>query len=98
MLPLLLVVLVGVLEMGALRAIAHRAGAAADLATIVAVGDQDQLEAALSGALYCRGSLRWVTRTSWRLPCRASCDSPPMQLMSRVITSPATFLMIRRPP
>jgi Flp pilus assembly protein TadG len=51
MLPLLLVVLVGVLEMGALRAVAHRAGAAADLATIVAVGDQDQLELALSGKL-----------------------------------------------
>ena len=51
MLPLLLVVLVGVLQMGALRAVAHRAGAAADLATIVAVGDQDQLELALSGKL-----------------------------------------------
>jgi len=51
MLPLLLVVLVGVLEMGALRAVAYRAGAAADLATIVAVGDQDQLELAQSGKL-----------------------------------------------
>jgi len=51
MLPLLLVVLVGVLELGALRAIAYRAGAAADLATIVAVGDQDQLELAQSGRL-----------------------------------------------
>ena len=51
MLPLLLVVLVGVLEMGALRAVAYRAGAAADLATIVAVGDQDQFELAQSGRL-----------------------------------------------
>jgi len=51
MLPLLLVVLVGVLEMGALRAVAYRAGAAADLATIVAVGDQDQFELAQSGTL-----------------------------------------------
>src|SRR5258706_5766106 len=51
MLPLLLVVLVGVLELGALRAIAYRAGAAADLATIVAVGDQDQLELVQSGKL-----------------------------------------------
>ena len=51
MLPLLLVVLVGVLELGALRAVAYRAGAAADLATIVAVGDQDQLELAHSGKL-----------------------------------------------
>lgn len=51
MLPLLLVVLVGVLELGGLRAVAHRAGAAADLATIVAVGDQDQIELARSGKL-----------------------------------------------
>jgi Flp pilus assembly protein TadG len=51
MLPLLLVVLVGVLELGALRAVAYRAGAAADLATIVAVGDQDQFELTQSGKL-----------------------------------------------
>ena len=51
MLPLLLVVFVGVLELGALRAVAYRAGAAADLATIVAVGDQDQTELARSGKL-----------------------------------------------
>ena len=51
MLPLLLVVLVGVLELGALRAVVYRAGAAADLATIVAVGDQDLFELAQSGKL-----------------------------------------------
>jgi Flp pilus assembly protein TadG len=51
MLPLLLIVLVGMLELGALRAIAYRAGAAADLATIVAVGDQDQTELARAGTL-----------------------------------------------
>ena len=51
MLPLLLVVLVGVLELGAVRAVAYRAAAAADLATIVAVGDQDQMELARTGKL-----------------------------------------------
>ena len=51
MLPLLLIVLAGALELGALRAVAYRAGAAADLATIVAVGDQDQPELARTGAL-----------------------------------------------
>jgi Flp pilus assembly protein TadG len=51
MLPLLLVVLVGVLQLGVLRAVAYRAGAAADLATIVAVGDQDQTELARTGTL-----------------------------------------------
>jgi Flp pilus assembly protein TadG len=51
MLPLLLVVFVGVLELGAIRAVAYRAGAAADLATIVAAGDQDQTELARTGTL-----------------------------------------------
>ena len=51
MLPLLLSVLVGVLELGAVRAVVYRAGAAADLATIVAVGDQDQAELARTGNL-----------------------------------------------
>lgn len=51
MLPLLLIVLVGVLEVGALRAVAYRAAAAADLATIVAVSDQDQTELARTGTL-----------------------------------------------
>lgn len=51
MLPLLLIVLVGVLELGMLRAVAYRAAAAADLATIVAVGDQDQSELVRTGAL-----------------------------------------------
>ena len=51
MLPLLLIVLAGALELGALRAVAYRAGAAADLATIVAVGDQDQAELVRTGVL-----------------------------------------------
>jgi Flp pilus assembly protein TadG len=51
MLPLLLSVLIGVLELGAVRAVAYRAGAAADLATTVAVSDQDQAELARTGNL-----------------------------------------------
>ncbi|MEP6693762.1 MAG: pilus assembly protein TadG-related protein [Chloroflexota bacterium] len=51
MLPLLLIVLVGVLELGALRAVAFRATAAADLATLVAVSDQDQAELVRTGTL-----------------------------------------------
>ena len=50
-LPLLLIVLAGVLEFGALRAVAYRAAAAADLATIVAVNDQDETELARTGTL-----------------------------------------------
>lgn len=51
MLPLLLSVLVGVLELGVVRAVAFRIGAAADLATIVAVNDQDQRELERTGNL-----------------------------------------------
>jgi Flp pilus assembly protein TadG len=51
MLPLLLIVLVGVIELGALRAVAYRVTSAADLATIVAVGDQDEAELVRTGTL-----------------------------------------------
>ena len=51
MLPLLLVVLAGALEFGALRAVAYRVAAAADLATLVPVNDQDQTELERTGTL-----------------------------------------------
>ena len=51
MLPLLLVVLTGALELGVLRAVASRVVSAADLATIVAVNDQDHGELARTGTL-----------------------------------------------
>ncbi len=51
MLPLLLVVFAGSLELGALRLTAYRAAAAADLATLVAVSDQDQSELVRTGEL-----------------------------------------------
>lgn len=49
--PLLLVALAGVLQLGALRVAAARVRAAADLATLVAVNDQDDAELARSGTL-----------------------------------------------
>ena len=49
--PLLLVSLAGVLQLGALRVAAARVRAAADLATLVAVNDQDVAELATSGTL-----------------------------------------------
>jgi Flp pilus assembly protein TadG len=51
LLPMLLVVVAGVLQLGALRVAANRVRAAADLATLVAVNDQDELELSRSGAL-----------------------------------------------
>ena len=51
LLPLILVVLVGVLELGFVRLIAERARIAADLATVVAINDQDEGELARTGSL-----------------------------------------------
>jgi Flp pilus assembly protein TadG len=49
--PILLVALAGVLQLGALRVTAARVRAAADLAVLVAVNDQDEVELARSGTL-----------------------------------------------
>ena len=49
--PLIIVSLAGVLQLGTLRVAAARVRAAADLATLVAVNDQDDDELARSGAL-----------------------------------------------
>ena len=51
LLPLFLVVLAGILQLGALRVGAARVRAAADLATLVAVNDQDDAELARTGRL-----------------------------------------------
>ncbi len=51
LLPLLLIALAGVLQLGALRVSAARVRAAADLATLVAVNDQDLDELARTGTL-----------------------------------------------
>lgn len=62
LLPLLLIVLAGVLQLGALRVAAARVRAAADLATLVAVNDQDDAELARSGALRLAGDAEDVAR------------------------------------
>ena len=51
LLPLLLTVLLGVLQVGALRVLAARIGSAADLATLAAVDDQDDAALATAGVL-----------------------------------------------
>jgi hypothetical protein len=50
LLPLLLTVFIGVLELGALRVLAARVASAADLATLAAVDDQDEAALLQSGA------------------------------------------------
>ncbi len=51
LLPLILIVLLGVLELGAVRIVAERARIAADMATVAAVNDQDDAELARTGTL-----------------------------------------------
>lgn len=62
LLPVLLVVLSGVLQLGALRVAAARVRAAADLATLVAVNDQDDAELARSGTLRLSSDAALVAR------------------------------------
>lgn len=62
LLPLLVVMTVGVLELGMARLIAERARMAADLATVVAVNDQDTAELARTGALRLSGDAATVVR------------------------------------
>lgn len=51
LLPLLLTVTLGVLQLGALRLLAARASSAADLATLAAVDDQDDTALVATGTL-----------------------------------------------
>ena len=51
LLPMILAVAAGVLELGLVRLVAERARIAADLAAVVAVNDQDEAELARTGGL-----------------------------------------------
>lgn len=83
LLPLLLVVLVGVLELGAVRVVAERARIAADLATVVAVNDQDERHLARTGSLRLAADAGDVARTYFALnlaPLRASLAATPDEI------------------
>lgn len=62
LLPLLAISLAGALELGALRVVALRVRAAADLATVVAIGDQDEEELRASGRFRPNGTAGEVAR------------------------------------
>lgn len=67
LLPLILVVLAGVLELGAVRVVAERARIAADLATVTAVNDQDDGELARTGSLRLAPDVERVAREHFAL-------------------------------
>jgi hypothetical protein len=62
LLPLLVVMTVGVLELGMARLVAERARVAADLATVVAVNDQDLGELVRTGTLRLSSDAAGVAR------------------------------------
>ena len=72
--PLLFVALAGVLQLGALRVAVARVRAAADLAALVAVNDQDDAELAKSGSLRPRRRHRAIRSTRWSRDSRACCS------------------------
>lgn len=86
LLPLVLVVLVGVLELGRVRVVAERARIAADLATVTAANDQDDAELARSGALRITTEAEGVARDLFALniaPLTASLAIPPGDVAAR---------------
>lgn len=83
LLPVILVVLVGVLELGAVRVVAERARIAADLATVTAVNDQDDAELARNGALRPAGDADRVAREQLALdlaPLASSLAASPAEI------------------
>ena len=109
LLPLLLVVLTGALELGALRAVAYRATAAADLATLVAINDHDEVEQTRSGALRPSADAEQVARAYFAMNLSSTAvalaDSPGAIAASADIavfriapaTDPATGWTYARP-
>lgn len=75
LLPLLVLATVGVLELGMARLVAERARMAADLATVVAVNDQDPAELARTGALRLAADAEVVAREHLALNLRPLTES-----------------------
>ena len=75
LLPLILVTLVGVLELGAVRVVAERGRIAADLATVTAVNEQDENELARTGTLRPSADAERVARQDFALNLAALAGS-----------------------
>ena len=67
LLPLLVTIVGGVMQLGALRLLATRVASAADLATLAATDDQDARELARTGALRLAPDAEAVARTYFAL-------------------------------
>ncbi len=90
LLPLVLVVLLGVLQLGAVRVVAERARIAADLATVTAVNDQDRDQLARTGRLRTAPGAVSVARESFAdniAPLQASLAATPDEIAATAIVS-----------
>jgi Flp pilus assembly protein TadG len=80
LLPTVLVVATGVLELGRVRLVAERARIAADLATVTAINDQDDAELARTGSLRPSADAERIAREHLALnlgPIAGALASPP---------------------
>jgi len=96
-LPVLTIVLATTLQLGSLRVVAARASSAADLATLVAVNDQDDDELARTGRLVPAADAEDVARTIFAAnlaPIASLLAATPAEIASaasvRVERAPAT--------
>jgi Flp pilus assembly protein TadG len=96
LLPLLLIVLTAALELGALRAITYRASAAADLATLVAVNDQDETEHVRTGGLLPSADAEQVARSYFALNLAPS--APALADPIEAIAAAADIAVFRESP
>ena len=86
MLPLLIAIVSGVVQLGAVRVLAARITSAADLATIAAVDDQDESELIRSGSLHLAPDAEAVARAYFALnlaPVASFLDLPPEEIAAR---------------
>jgi Flp pilus assembly protein TadG len=94
LLPTVLVVALGVLELGIVRVVGERARIAADLATVTAVNDQDEAELAQSGSLRSASDADTVARAQLAAnlePLAASLAATP-----EAIAAAADVAVVRR--
>lgn len=85
LLPVLLIVLAGILELGVLRVVAERARIAADLAAVTAVNDQDDGYLASTGRIRTAGDADLIAREQFALnlePLRRSLAVTPDEIAS----------------
>lgn len=95
LLPLLMVVLGGTLELGSLRVVATRAQTAADLAALAGVNDQDDVELRRTGRLRPAADAEAIARASFAENLGTVATS--LAAMPAEIAARSTVTVLERP-